>query len=86
MDSFIAWYIMMLVCGALIGLIPYGLGRYLCKPHLGQLGCILCAVSALLHSALPFAIATGFVIILLLTKSDIRLGRSYAQPVRSWSN
>ena len=76
MGSFIAWYIIMLVCGAFIGLIPFGLGRYLYKPHLGQLGCILCAISALLHPALPLAVATAVVVALLVIKNDIRINRS----------
>ena len=85
MGSFIAWYIIMLVCGALIGLIPLGLGRYLYKPRLGQLGCILCAISALLHPALPLAIATASVIVLLVVKNDIHFNRSNVPPSHAWS-
>jgi len=76
MGRFITWYIMMLVCGALIGLIPFGLGKYLDKPHLGQLGLILCSVSALLHPALPLAIAVAFVIGMCIAKNDIRINRN----------
>jgi len=73
MGRFITWYIMMLVCDALIGLIPFGLGKYLGKPHLGQLGLILCSVSALLHPALPLAVAVAFVIGMCIAKNDIRI-------------
>lgn len=72
MGSFIAWYLIMLICGALIGLIPFGLGRYLNKPHLGQLGLILSAISALIHPAIPLAVAVGFVIAMFICKQDIR--------------
>jgi len=72
MGSFIAWYLIMLICGALIGLIPYGMGRYLNKPRFGQLGLILCAISALLHPAIPLVLAIGFVIAMFLMRQDIR--------------
>ena len=71
MGSFIAWYLIMLSCGALIGLIPYGMGRYLNKPRFGQLGLILCAISALVHPAIPLVLAIGFVIAMLLIRQDI---------------
>lgn len=84
MGSFIAWYIIMLVCGALIGLIPFGLGKFLSKPHTGQLGLILCAVSALIHPALPLAIATAFVIAMLIMRHDIRKNRAATPVSNSW--
>lgn len=86
MGSFIAWYLVMLVCGALIGLIPFGLGKYLNKPHLGQLGLILCAISALIHPAIPLAVAVGFVIAMFICRQDIRwAGRSnVVQPGPVW--
>lgn len=71
MGSFIAWYLIMLICGALIGLIPYGMGRYLNKPRFGQLGLILCAISALIHPAIPLALAIGFVIAMFLVRQDL---------------
>lgn len=71
MGSFIAWYLIMLVCGALIGLIPFGVGRYLNKPRLGQLGLIFCAISALIHPAIPLPVAIGFIIAMFICKRDI---------------
>lgn len=86
MGTFLAWYIIMLVCGALIGLIPFGLGKYLYKPHMGQLGLILCAVSALLHPALPLAVATGCMIALVIVKNDIRHSRSDMYFANTWGH
>lgn len=86
MGTFLAWYIIMLVCGALIGLIPFGLGRYLYKPHLGQLGLIFCAVSALLHPALPLAVATGAVIALMIVKNDIGCNRNDVSFANTWGH
>lgn len=72
MGSFIVWYLIMLICGALIGLIPYGMGRFLNKPRFGQLGLILCAISTLLHPSMPLVLAVGFVVAMLLMRHDIR--------------
>ena len=71
MGTFIVWYLIMLICGALIGLIPYGIGRYLNKPRFGQMGLVLCAVSALLHPSIPLVLAVGFVIAMFLMQRDI---------------
>jgi len=79
MGSFIAWYLIMLICGALIGLIPYGMGQFLHKPRFGQLGLILCSISALLHPAIPLAVAIGFVIAMFLFRFDIRYP-GYSSP------
>lgn len=72
MGTFIAWYLIRLICGALIGLIPFGLGKYLNKPRFGQLGLILCAVSALIHAAIPLAAAVGFILAMLICRQDIQ--------------
>lgn len=71
MGSFVAWYLIMLICGALIGLIPFGIGRYLGKPRFGQLGLIFCAVSALIHPALPLPVAIGFIIAMFIFRRDL---------------
>lgn len=82
MGSFIAWYLIMLICGALIGLIPFGIGRYLNKPRFGQLGLIFCAISALLHPAIPLPVAIGFIIAMFISKRDLGYPGSSA-PVAS---
>ena len=84
MGSFIAWYLIMLVCGGLIGLIPYGMGRFLNKPRFGQLGLILCAISALVHPAIPLVLAMGFVLAMFLFRQDLRFpgyGASVSYPL-----
>lgn len=75
----------LIICGALIGLIPFGLGKFLHKPRTGLLGLVLCAVSALFHPALPLALAVVFVLAMLLMNGDIRPNRSSAPVSGSWN-
>lgn len=87
MGTFIVWYLIMLICGALIGLIPYGVGIFLNKPRFGQLGLILCSVSALIHPSIPLVLAVGLVIAQMLARNDIYFpGQSsrisWSQPSR----
>lgn len=65
------YYLTLLVCAALIGLIPLLLGRYLRKPRLGGLGMFACVVSVLLHPSLPLLTAIAFVLALFLIRRDI---------------
>ena len=81
MGSFIATYLILLICGGLVGLIPYGIGRYLGKPRMGQMGLILCAVGALLHTAIPLPVAIAFVIAEFVSRRD--LGNPGYRPVVS---
>lgn len=70
------------LAGAVIGLIPYFMGRYMGKPELGQLGMIFCTLSGLLHWGLPFLVALGFVFAIFLVKEDINIRKknTYVQP------
>ena len=70
------------IAGAVIGLIPFFMGRYMGKPELGQLGMIFCTLSSLLHWGLPFPVALCFVFGIFLVKEDINIRKknTYAQP------
>lgn len=57
MGTFFVVLIASVIVGAVIGLIPYFLGRYMRKPELGQLGMIFCTLSGLIHWGLPFLVA-----------------------------
>lgn len=68
----------LLGAGALVGLIPYALGRYMNKPELGKLGLVCCTLSgALLLEAFT---AIGFVIALLVKKDDYHRRGSSPPP------
>lgn len=66
------YYLALLVCAALIGLIPLLLGRYLGKPRLGVLGMFACVASVLLHPSLPLLVAIAFVLALFLSRRDFQ--------------
>lgn len=82
MGSFFVVLIASMIVGAVIGLIPYFLGRYMGKPELGQLGMICCTLIGLLHWGLPFLMAICFVFAIFLMREDINIRRrnTYAQP------
>lgn len=68
--------------GALVGLIPYFLGRYMGKPELGQLGMIFCTLSGMFWWPLSFLVMLGFLFAIFMTKHDIniRKNNTYVQP------
>lgn len=68
--------------GALVGLIPYFLGRYMGKPELGQLGMIFCTLSGMFWWPLSFLVMLGFLFAIFMMKSDIniRKNNTYVQP------
>lgn len=82
MGAFFVVLIASVIVGAVIGLIPYFLGRYMGKPELGQLGMIFCTLSGLIHWGLPFLVAICFVFAIFLMREDINIRRrnTYAQP------
>ncbi|HCT92982.1 MAG TPA: hypothetical protein DF613_16610 [Lachnospiraceae bacterium] len=67
--------------GALVGLIPYFLGRYMGKPELGQLGMIFCTLSGMFWWPLSFLVMLGFLFAIFMMKSDvnIRKNNTYVQ-------
>lgn len=83
MGTFFVGLLVRLIVGAVIGLVPFVLGRYMRKQELGQLGMLCCAISALLHISLPLLLAIGFTIAIFLMKRDIHIpGRTtYGQDV-----
>lgn len=74
MGFMIALYFGLLLGGALLGLIPFVLGRVMGRPNLGLLGLICCAASAVIHISLPVLAAVGFSAAVFLIKTDIRMG------------
>lgn len=82
MGTFFVVLIASVIVGAVIGLIPYFLGRYMGKPELGQLGMIFCTLSGLIHWGLPFLVAICFVFAIFLMREDINIRRknTYVQP------
>lgn len=82
MGAFFVVLIASMIVGAVIGLIPYFLGRYVGKPELGQLGMIFCTLSGLLYWGLPFLVAVCFVFAIFLMREDINIRRknTYVQP------
>lgn len=75
MGAFFVVLIASVIVGAVMGLIPYFLGRYMGKPELGQLGMIFCALSGLIHWGLPFLVAICFVFAIFLMRGDINIRR-----------
>lgn len=85
MGTFFVVLIASVIMGAVIGLIPYFMGRYMGKPELGQLGMIFCTLSGLIHWGLPFLVAICFVFGIFLVKEDINIRRknTYVQPLQA---
>lgn len=68
--------------GALVGLIPYFLGKYMGKPELGQLGMIFCSLTGLFWWPLSFIVMVGFLFAVFMMKEDIHIRRNstYVPP------
>ena len=66
-DLLIAWALSMLG-GALFGLAPFFLGRYMGKPNLGRLGWKWCTVAGLLFLQVP--VALGFIVAIFVRDYD----------------
>lgn len=73
----IAYLLGTLAAGALVGLIPYFVCRYMHKPELGQLALIVCTISMLLM--VGWIAAIGFTIAAFTTSGDIHI-RSRSNP------
>lgn len=71
-----------LASGALVGLIPYALGRYMNKPELGKLGLVCCTLGGVIFLQVPAAI--GFSIALLVKKGDYRRQGAASQGTGSY--
>ncbi len=67
---------LLMLSGALFGLLPLLLGRYFDRPGLGKLGMLCCTFSGLLPG-LQLLMAIGFVLAIFIKKSD------YIWPARS---
>lgn len=82
MSTFFVVLAASVIVGAVMGLIPYFLGRYMRKPELGQLGFIFCILAGLIHWGLPFLVAIGFTFAVFLLPGDIHIRgrRAYEQP------
>lgn len=82
MGTFFVVLVASAIVGAVMGLIPYFLGRYMGKPELGQLGLIFCTLTGLVHWGLPFLVAICFTFAIFLMRDDIniRRKRADAQP------
>lgn len=79
------WFVGIIVgglLGALIGLIPYFLGRYVGKPELGQVGMLFCTLGGLFWWPLAFLVMLGFLFAIFMMKNDIniRKNNTYVQP------
>ena len=59
----------LMLLGALTGLLPLLLGRYMNRPGLGQLGMLCCIFSGLLPG-LEIPVAIGFVLAIFIKKTD----------------
>ena len=75
--SFMEWVLTLIVAaalgglfGALVGLIPFFVGKYSGKPNLGKLGWQWSMGVGVLLSALAFPVAMGFVIAILVKETD----------------
>lgn len=85
MGTFFVVLIASVIVGAVIGLIPYLMGRYMGKPELGQMGMIFCTLSGLIHWGLPFLVAICFVFGIFLVKEDINIRKknTYVQSTQA---
>lgn len=59
----------LMLAGALVGLLPLLLGRYLNRPGLGQLGMLCCIFSGLVPG-LTLLTAIGFILAMFIKKTD----------------
>lgn len=70
-SNLVVLFLLRAVWGALWGLIPFILGMFFHKLRLGQLGLLCCALTALLHTALPAFAAVGFSIAVFVKRGDL---------------
>lgn len=73
------WLITAIVCaaiGAILGLVPFFLGRYLGKPGWGKMGLIFSAIGGLFGWLVGLIVAIVFTIVCFAAKSDLRTGGS----------
>lgn len=78
MGDLLVVYLTFLLAGALIGLVPFLVGRFMGKPVLGQLGLLCCALSGLFHISLPVLLALVFLGWIFLSKHDLVIRKSPA--------
>lgn len=72
----------LMLAGALFGLLPLLLGRYFNRPGLGKLGMVCCIFSGLVPG-LEVAVAIGFVLAIFLKKTDFDWPQRSASPTPS---
>lgn len=77
MLEFILGLAVMLLGGAVIGLIPFFVGRHMGKPGLGRLGWLCCTIGGLLF--LSVLVAVGFVVAIIVCRNDFY----FPQPAKS---
>lgn len=75
----------LMLLGALVGLLPLALGRYFNRPGLGKLGMLCCTFSGLLPG-LQLPVAIGFVLAIFIKKTDFIWPQHGAAPVQSQSS
>lgn len=75
LEFFLGLIISMLV-GAVVGLIPFFVGRHMGKPGLGRLGWLCCTIGGLLF--LSVLVAVGFVVAIIVCRNDYY----FPQPAR----
>lgn len=74
----------LMLLGALVGLLPLVLGRYFNRPGLGKLGMLCCTFSGLLPG-LQLLVAIGFVLAIFIKKTDFIWPQHGAAPVQPQS-
>lgn len=79
MLEIIAAIIVLLLSGALLGLIPWVICRYTGKPALGRLALLCCTLSGVIFLQIPVAI--GFSIAAVVKKGDYNQGGTVHGPV-----
>lgn len=80
--AFILGAAILMLAGALFGLLPLLLGRYFNRPGLGKLGMLCCTLSGLLPG-LELIVAIGFVLAIFIKKTDFDWPqRNPAPPVQ----
>lgn len=69
----------LMLLGAVVGLLPLLLGRYLNRPGLGKLGMLCCIFSGLLPG-LQLPVAIGFILAIFIKKTDFAWPQRGAPP------
>lgn len=75
--EFILGLALLLLAGAVVGLIPFFVGRHMGKPGWGRLGWLCCTLGGVLYLSVPAAI--GFVVAIIVCRKDF----CFPQPARS---